>query len=250
MSEEGVDYDAEARRQGWVPEDEWRGDKKPKEFLTAKEFVERGYEINGYLKKELGTMRQELDAMRTANREVTQFYEKSMQRQRKEAEQQIADLKAKRAEAIDQGDGQGYTRYDDEIQRLERENDHVSPAAEDKGMRPGAQEFMDQNPWYNSNRRLRAFADGLAGEVERDGYHDKAFFSELTRRVKEEFPEEFEAPSAPTVEGGKASESRSSPGSQTYEDLPPDAKAQCEKFIDTIPGFTKEKYLQNYDWEE
>jgi hypothetical protein len=35
---------------------------------------------------------------------------------------------------------------------------------------------------------------------------------------------------------------------KTFEDLPPRAQKECDRFVKTIPKYTRDKYLADYDW--
>ena len=65
-----------------------------------------------------------------------------------------------------------------------------------------------------------------------------------------EYPDKFGNPRR------EQASSVAEPGSQaprpkkgkTYDDLPPEAKAACDKFVRTIPGYKREDYVKEYDW--
>ena len=243
-TEQERDYEAEARAQGWVPEEEFKGANPPKEFLDAKTFVERGTEINGYLKTKLARLEEQLEETRRASGEFREFTQKQLNRERKERENLIKELESRRAQAIQDSDGDEFTRVDKELTDLRQEQQaDLSPKHD-----PLVEKFLAENSWYSTNPKLAGYADGIAEKVVAEGYREQAYYNELARRVKETFPEEFSTPSTPHVESGQESKA-SSPGSKSYEALPPEAKEQCDIFIRTIPNFTKEQYVATYDWD-
>jgi hypothetical protein len=67
--------------------------------------------------------------------------------------------------------------------------------------------------------------------------------------VKEAFPHKFDNPNrnkAASVDGGaNRGASTGRPKSKTYNDLPADAKMQCDKYVNQ-KLMTKEKYIQEY----
>jgi hypothetical protein len=110
---------------------------------------------------------------------------------------------------------------------------------------------VNDNRWYIENPKLAAYADGLADRIRAEGYDGQAYFSELTKRVKADFPNEFENPARHKANGVEAGGQKGSTDSKahTYENLPADAKAACNDFV--AQGFTtKEDYLKNYEWDE
>ena len=111
-------------------------------------------------------------------------------------------------------------------------------------------DWASNNQWYNESPKLNAYANGIAGRIQAEGYSGKAYFTELTRRVKEDMSSEFEnenksKPNA--VEDGGERKGEDSKA-HTFENLDADAKAACKKFV--AEGFmTKEDYLKGYEWD-
>jgi hypothetical protein len=107
------------------------------------------------------------------------------------------------------------------------------------------------NEWYQTNEKLATYADGVAEQVINSGYTGPAYYTELTRRVKDAFPEEFQnkrQAQANTVESGGELETQGSEVPHTWENLPADAKKACDDFVKG--GFTtREDYLANYEWD-
>ena len=113
------------------------------------------------------------------------------------------------------------------------------------------QDWVADNPWYNENRKLGAYADGIADQVQRSGYSGQAYFSELTKRVREDFPEEFENPNKARANSVEAGGQLSTEGSKehSYESLDAESKAACDGFVKD--GFmTQKDYLATYEWED
>ena len=245
-AEEARDYESEARQEGWVPEEEFQGDKPPEKFLDAKTFVERGEKISGVLKSKLSKVEQELQAVKeqnaTANAEFKKFHEKALEKERREKAELVKQLEAKREAAISEGDGQTFTQVDRELNELRSEVPDKKSTHNDM-----VQAWVDNNQWYVSDEKLAAYADGIAERVQAQGYTGQAYFSELTRRVKETFPESFNPPKPPPVTGGKVSED--SPNAQSFDNLPQDAKDAFKRFSKSF-GVSKEEYLANYDWDQ
>jgi hypothetical protein len=91
----------------------------------------------------------------------------------------------------------------------------------------------------------------LAEQIINQGYTGPAYYTELTRRVKEDHPEEFQNPrkaQAQPVETGGELDTKDATA-HTYENLDPEAKAACDRFV--AGGFTtQEEYVANFDWDE
>jgi hypothetical protein len=240
MSEER-DYEAEALADGWNPEFDGPGKK------DAKTFVEDGEKISGMLKSKIGRLEERIDSLTHTNAEFKQYTDKQIKRERKEKETAIADLERVKAQAITDGDGLAAVQAEREINTLQSE-EAQSP---NEAMQQMSQQWVTDNPWYASNQKLGRFADGIADQIISQGFTGQAYFNELTRQVKDVFPEEFENPNrkkAGSVEGGG---DRTVDGSEarTWANLPKEAKDAAKRFEKDIPGFKREDYLSTYEWE-
>ena len=77
-----------------------------------------------------------------------------------------------------------------------------------------------------------------------------ASIQEVTEEVRRRFPEKFGNPRREKpnrVEGGGTPSGRS--GKKGYADLPPEAKAACDRFVKQ-GLMTKEEYVKDFDWSE
>ena len=77
--------------------------------------------------------------------------------------------------------------------------------------------------------------------------------AETKKRTMNKFPEKFgintrrEEPASVSTPSGQVTTQRSR--KKTYDDLPAEAKSACDKFVKTIPGYTRDKYVAAYDWD-
>lgn len=246
------DYEAEARQDGWVPLDEWQGD--PEQHKSAEQFVRDGEKITGILKSKVERyaaktedLEKRVQELLETNKQFGEFTKKAQERERKEKENLIKELQQARARAITDGDGEAAVKAEEDIQAL-RESQKETPAHDN--IDPLGQEWLKSNDWYEKDDVLSAFADGIAERVVNEGYRGKAYYDELTRRTKEAFPQKFEngkRNKPASVEEGHEVDTGSN--NRTFSDLPKEAKEMFKKFERDIPGFTKEMYLEQYDWE-
>lgn len=248
------DFEAEAKAEGWVPQDQYKGD--PARFISAEDFVKRGETItpilNARLKKErekVTDLERRFQEREGVFAEFQTFQEKALKKANEERAEAIAELEAARTKAVTDGDGQAFTQADAKLQKLREEE--PPPKKEEQRDSPAVTAWKTENPWYGTDMELTDIADGLSNSVGREnpGLKGKAFLDKLTERVKAVVPKKFENPrrGEKLVEDGNRKRSEKDKG---YDDLPDDARKACEKFVKTIPGFTKEKYLSTYDWRE
>lgn len=246
------DFEAEAKAEGWVPLDAWKGD--PAKHVDAETFVKRGEEIlpivNAKLRRrdeEVQELRKTVEDLKVGNSQFREFHEQSIARERQQKEAAIAQLEAARKKAITDGDGEAFDRADKQITKL-----RAQPVKQPE-LSEGQRAWLAENPWYQSDRVLRALADGLSDglAVERpELVGKKEFLDELTKRVKAEMPHKFENPNRQrTVVEDTQQRGGGNGKARTYDNLPADAKTACDRFVRTIPGFTKEQYVAQFEWD-
>jgi len=243
------DYEQEARSQGWRPKEEFSGD--PERWTDAQTFVEKGEKIAGILKSKVDRLEQRLTAAEMANKEFGEYTKTVREREKAASQQRIAELEAQLAQAVTDGDGQAFTKLNGEISR-ERASASNNVAPKNKSEYDQiSQQWLSENQWYNDDVDLQIYADGLAERIVNEGYQGRAYFSELTNRVKARFPEKFGNPrknGANGVENAGDIETKDSKQAHTYENLPAEAKAACKRFVDQ-GLMSKEEYLKSYEWE-
>jgi len=237
-----MDVDTEAREQGWKPEAEWKGDPPSGGFKSAEQFVKDGEHIPGILKSKISSLEERVDALTQTNAEFKQFTDKQIDAEKKKTAELIGELESVKAQAITDGDGLAVVKAEKDIKSLE-----TSPEVPVEN--PMGDKWGEANPWYNSNKRLTGYADGIFQQIIDEGYTGKAYFNELTRRVKEEFPEEFENPARKQAAGVEKGGNRDAGGNdESWENLPAADRAKAERFIRDMPDFTKEQFLEQYEW--
>lgn len=246
------DYEAEARSSGWLPQDQWKG--PADKLVDAEKFVQRGEQFLPFVQAKLKKSLDKIDQLETAvgelragNEDFRRFHETALARQKREHEETIARLEAERRKAVSEGDGDAFDRADKEL--MQARTAHLEPPPKPT-VNPDVQAWLTENTWYTTDRKLKAIADGLSNDLasEQPELKGRPFLDELAKRVKTEMPHKFTTQRVTTTEnhGGNGARGKQQRG---YEALPAEAKAACDRFVKTIPGFTKEAYLSSYDWE-
>jgi hypothetical protein len=243
MSEER-DFETEARGDGWKPEGEWKGDPPNGGFKSAEQFVSDGENINGLLKGKVERIEQELIQSRETNKKFNEFTQRALAKEKSEKADLVRKLQATKAQAITDGDGLAAVSAENEIAELQREEPQQQ-------LNPVQSKWLDQNSWYKTNENLAAFADGISERIEAQGYTGQAYFDEITSRTKEMFPDQFSNPnrnkSASVESGGEAGRGSED---KSFDKLPSEAKAAYAQFAIDIPNFTKDMYVESYEWED
>ena len=245
MSE--VDYEGEARVEGWRPREEWTGD--PDAWVDAKEFVERGKQIASFQRKKITRLEDRISGYENEMREMKEFRERENKRQKEDFERHIAELEAQRSQAVDEGDGATFTQTDRQINDMRASQAEQRPP-DQQVYQKMADDWQRSNDWYGTDNRMTYYADGIAEKIAQEGFSGQAFFSELERRVEKEFPENFSPQGRSPVGAPGLSEPPAGAGTgRGYEDLPPEDKEACDRICKRYE-ISREEWLDQYDWDQ
>jgi hypothetical protein len=261
---EGNEAEAKARRLGWVSKDEFKGD--PDKHRSAEEFLQRGETILPILQRDnkklhdtVGRLEKKLEETTETLKTFSEFASKAEERAYKKAR---TELEAKLDTAISTADVEQARQIRKEMADLE--TDPPKPPKKDPKpvgqpdqpqVDPEIQAWISENDWFNKSQALRGYASETYGELEKafPGKSRSELLAETKQRTVERFPEKFgvnpkrEGAAAVAAPGGVASQRK--PAGKTYDDLPAEAKRACDKFVKNIPGYTKEKYVKDYEWD-
>lgn len=259
------DFEAEARIQGWRPQEEFRGD--PSKWTDAETFVKRGEEILPFVKKENAHLKQKIDMLERTVKKLSRAEQNAYANA-------LADLKAQQLEAVQTGDVQGFTDLDKRIDALRKEvGEDAGPLTNGEDPTQVYNEFRSENQWYDKANlgsatdtevAARLYADRTMEQLVAEGY-DKShppseFFAEVKARVEEKFPaltaKAVRPKPAEAVAGVTPSRGRGA--AKTGANLPAEAKAAAERYVRLkIPGYANlsaveahNRFAQDYDWSD
>ena len=264
-----IDYEAEARKDGWKPEAEYKGPEGG--FVSAEEFYKRGELTKPILKQQRDEARKqaeqgkavtdalkaEIEEIKKTSQEAIKFMQDGLERKYKA---DVAALQTEKAAAIAAGDGAKVIEIEQNLETLKEEK--VEKKAEVKKeavleqpkIHPGWPKWAAENAWYNENEEAQqvAITRGFQmakkdPKLEGPALWDKVK-EDLIQRYPEWFPEEAEKNRPSGQRGGQANASNGS--AKTYANLPAEAKAACEKFLKSGMIKSREQYVENYDWSE
>ena len=260
-----------AQAQGWADADQWKGN--PEGWRTAKEFLKKGDEILPILKERVDTLIGQVSGLQTALSRKDEIIQKMMKFHDEDKQQAIdsaiKQLKAKRREAITEGNAEAVEAIDDELdshkdakRELEqRQKDAEAANTPDTNQTTVAyQEWIPNNKWYEEDPQMAADADIIAAQYIDTGRFksELAIMNAVSRRIKTMYPEYFkeqtqgkQAPDGDPVEGAQRTTSRRRKGNKfTYEDLPVDAKKKCDEYIQRKIFAKPEDYVAIYFRDE
>lgn len=267
--------EARARAMGWVPEDEWRGQPPKRGFMTPQEFLARAYANTPVMEERLDRMASEVEGTKNKLEETTrrlaetsevlqEMNERAKKTFQKGYQQARADIEAERDRAIEEADKEGVRAADKRLSELDEEHEgspkaagKAAPAArqeqEQPRIAPDLVEWKKGNSWFDEDDELQAIAITIDGRLaqKEPGMALGERLAKVSAEIRRRYPEKFrnarrDAPSAVNGAGNRGNSSQRA--GKTYADLPSEAKAACDRFVRTIPGFTKADYLRDYEW--
>lgn len=290
MAEEESNVEQRATQMGWKPLEEFRGN--PDNFVPAEKFVELAETSLPHLKGTLKVMERKMQEqdqlLRKQNDEVTglrqdlqEFVQFSKSAEQRAYDKAVRDLKLQQNKAKEDGDLPAFADATERLDDLIKEHPSVTGKPKPAGTsetpaattpdaeyrqwmtaEPGVFEnWKSENDWFTSEPEMFAYAQQMDQFLmTNNGLKNKRseHLQKITELVKKKFSDHFGNPArkkGSPVEGD-AGGSPSGNGKHSYNELPPDAKIQCDKWTGksgdgksgTIPGLTRDDYLKQYRW--
>src|SRR5579872_4293353 len=248
-----------ARRLGWRPKTEYNG--PPEKYVDADEFMRRTDESVPLLRQNYRALHERFSQVERKLADTTQvlqeFREFSSRAEQRAYERAKRELEEKQRAAVAHADTEGFEKAAAEIAELERSKPKPAPEPAPEPRRqapeldPRITGWIGENPWYNTDGELRAFASAYDQYLmsAKPGMDIGERLSAVKAKTMAEFPDKFgnsrrEAPTSVAAPAAAAAPRRKN--GRTYDDLPPEAKKACDKFVAQFKGsktpYTREDY--------
>lgn len=244
----------EAELLGWVPKERFRGNED--DWIDAEVFVKRGKEINPILRKNNELLLNKLNAkdaeiadIKAAVEEFKKFHEETEERAYKRA---LADLKAAKKQALEEGDHEAVVEIDDEISDLKESKKTTTttePTKTTPVVDPVYLAWEADNRWIVEDPSLAKAAEEAAAimRIRGETSTGRTFLEKVGEKIKETFPEKFGNPNRDRASMTEGNRPATKTGKRSYADLPADAKQACDRFVKQ-GLMTKEQYVAEFDW--
>lgn len=238
-------YDEEtaalARKFGWKPPEEWKGDRSnlienPAEFLALQT---RRLERTAEIEEQLRATRRELVELARAQQEMSNGTR----------QQRLDALKAERDRAFDVGDRKKFEALDKQYVELvaasrepEPRNEQPAPAPVDPDADRNFWDWHRDNAWYRGKDSLSDamtyYADRIAApQVVAEGLHPmkdgRAFYDRVAQLVQAQYGQRQNAmpPANQTDNRGSATPPRPGKTQQNFSSLPNDAQLAFRQWV-------------------
>jgi hypothetical protein len=247
------DIEAEARKLGWSPRENWRG--RDEEFVEAAEFVRRGKEVLPIVRSQVEKTRAENEALKRQLADTKAEYDDRFKRTERMTQklleqqrtQMVAEFEAKKREAAAAGDTAAYDRVVASEQRAYAKMAEKDPEADVKPAATGqasvpteVQEWSQRNPWFHRDAALAREAEGvhLALLQEAPGLPLAANLERVTETLKSRYPHKFGVTTEKNgrtfsaVEGSNSMRTGSVGSKERgWKELPQDVKDACDTLV-------------------
>ena len=236
-------YEAEARREGWVSETEWvaKG-KDPSLHKPAKEFVEVGERIVPVMRAKVTRLENKLAKLEGSIASERKATLEAMQQQNTINEAKLKDaLKT----AVTKGDGDRVVELQDKIQEVRDANKDIKDELKAKPKNEPAPEFvafLEENKWYSTDSDLSAEADAIGASLYKRNPNMPLdeLYAEVTKKVKKLNPEKFgRKPASPDSPSSKGGENGSKP-----KGVPKEVSAQFDRMADMVPQAERKAFKE------
>ncbi|MBB2180084.1 hypothetical protein HLH29_13040 [Gluconacetobacter tumulicola] len=263
-----AEVEAQARRMGWVPRDDFRGDVE--KWRPARDFLDRGMNLLPVLQQQYraldgryATMQAQL---RDSQKALADLTERTRRADERAYQRAVRDIEGRRQAAVASGDTTAFAVAERDLQDLRdtaplpaaRAEAPLAPAPVERveSMPPEIMDFVQANPWFSRNAEARQDAIAIQSAVDRQ--HPGLSLAErleMTRRkVRQLHPALFEnkrreapPPVSPSRgEGGRGGNPRG------FEALPAEARREYDRYARALAGkgkpLTKDEWA-GYYWE-
>lgn len=228
----------EALENGWVPKEDFEANEKNagKKWRSAEDFMDRKslFDKIEDQHKQIRDLKKGVDALTKHNNTIEQA---TYERARKE-------LAAERKKALEEGDFAKAEEIRDRMDEVKAQQQQAATAPTQPQEHPEFTQFKQNNPWYQKDVKMTAWADGMGTLLARQGKSPSDVLTEINKLAREEFPEKF-APKrnpnkddAPDVGNGRQKRESGS----TFK-LTPDEQRVMETMLRAGAKISKEDYI-------
>jgi len=266
-----MDIEEKARQLGWKPLEEFQG--APEKWRPAEEYVARGEELLPLLRADKRKLEEDLHgvkgelqstkaALDEAREAIEAFKEFANGAAKKDFDAAVATLQEKVIQARENGDARAEIEAERALAKLGTEAPQVlqksltpppPPPAPQARETPEFTEWKNANAdWLEKDKAKTAYAASMAAFVRATtNLEGREFFAKVSELTEERF-----APREPVDRTG-APQARGSSGAKSYSNLPPDARAACDRQGAKLvgPGRAyktdaewRAAYVARYDW--
>lgn len=251
---EHTEVELQAMDKGWTDQTGWEGESEL--WVDAGEFIRRGELMDRISdqSRQLRTSQEEISALKEGITVLTSHNKTIAEQEYKKA---LTDLKAQKANAMDEGDNRKVVEIDERLDELKEARKELD--SEPQKNEPTTQknqqidnrilEWQEDNTWYTSDVAMQGAADAHAMDYVRRNPHLEgnvdAVLGYVTTKMKEEFPERTGGTRrrpAGTVDSGSTGATKGRSTKAKAASLTGQQRKIAEKFV-TSGVMTMDEYV-------
>ena len=244
-----------AASSGWRPQDQWDGD--PSQWVDYREFNVRG-ELMGRIQEQssiINHQKGQMDEFRQALNDMAKMQDKIAESEYKRIMRKLKDAKAA---AISEGEGELAADIDEQIDSLKAERDDVATKPQaTKGTREEAPQLAPEvqawisapkNQWYNTDARMRNFANTIAAEIAQSdpSMQPAEVLRRMEAEIRKEMPHKFATNPVGSGDGTNRSSSRGNKH-RGMNDLSEDQQMVAKRLIKTGVFKNVDEYIKQLE---
>lgn len=232
--------ESEARKQGWVPLDEFEGDHD--DWTPADEYVKLGTprQMRKELKKTWAQLKEEKRAREADKREFAERLDRFEKMNKAQRARLYADIEAERKKAVKEGDTERYEELNEQEARLVEQEQRAEPAKKQDTpqVNPDVDNWVGANPWFMKDRTLKSYAISVHEQLLEDepGLDITENLAKVRKEVVKRFPEKFgkqangSAPRQNAVESGQRIPAAKA--GKSWSEIPADDRKIIQRHIE------------------
>lgn len=254
----GDDIEATARRLGWRPVEEYKGD--PDKWVDASEYIRQADEDVPRLRHVNKTLERKLAKMETGVAEILEHQKRQLKQTRDDAYRDAeAVIEARYKQAVAAGDVEGADKAwkakdaldKQAMQPVVKTSDEVQLSDDDMDT---LKDWMSNNDWFSEDPVMADYARKYERNLTTKGVSLNERLKRTTEYIQRKFPQEFEdmgnrndsndeetpAPQARSMSRGSSRSGVRTPPKKaqpgTYEALTAEGRAACDRFVSMNGG--------------
>ncbi len=227
---------------GWKTPEDFHG--HPEDFIKPREW-NRTVALYRRLDREAEARRKLEEQVGTFGDRVKNVMEVAKQKA-------IAELEAKKREAVESADYGEVQRLDSEIKQTNDDYTVETPEPVQQGLRPEVEDWMAENTWFEQDQAMtqealrfqQAQLMALNDPSNPSTDELRHALKETTNYMKYRFPDKFKRQPRHVAQSLETGRTRNEPRKLGYNDLTPEEKTVLEN-IERLPGgMSRDEYIQ------
>ena len=201
---------------GWRPDGE----------LDAKDYILKSKDIQDTMRTHIKDQKSQLSGLGTAVKELKVHNERVYKAEVRQLKGELSTLKAKKKEAIEEGDVDAVDKLDDEIDGVKEAMVKPEKVEADN---PEYEGWVKNNDWYEKDKEMKEYANAIVAE--NPGASFKRITALVDKKVKAMFPDKFDGKAKAKASPVEGSSRKIASSRFTESDLTSGQKSIMRDFV-------------------